>query len=115
MRGAAQLAGALQGVQENPRGFPLPLDTLSCMAPVGMADEAPRSDPRAVRATVAAASAWCRERGVKLVLAAAAGTPEPILAELRAAAREGVAWLAPPRDGTANAVDLARVLQQSGR
>ena len=114
MRGAVELATALQAVQENPLGFAPPLDTMSCMAPV-MGDEAPRSDPRAVRATVAAAAAWCRERGVSLVLTAVAGTPEPIVAELRAAATDGVAWLAPPRAGGIDAASLAALVRSSAR
>lgn len=114
MRGAAQLAAALQAVQENPAGFAPPLDTMSCMTPA-TGDEAPRSHPRAVRATVAAAAAWCREHGVALVLTAAAGTPEPVVAELRAAATDGVSWLAPPRTGGIDATALAALLLGSAR
>lgn len=114
MRGAVDLATALQAVQETPLGFAPPLETMTCMEPV-MGDEAPRSDPRAVRATVAAAAAWCREHGVVLVLTAAAGTPESILAELRASASEGVVWLAPPAAGGIDATALAARLLGSAR
>lgn len=114
MRGAVDLATALQAVQETPLGFAPPLETMTCMEPV-MGDEAPRSDPRAVRATVAAAATWCREHGVVLVLTAAAGTPESILAELRASASEGVVWLAPPAAGGIDAAALAARLLGSAR
>ncbi|MEY4674619.1 MAG: hypothetical protein RL148_2403 [Planctomycetota bacterium] len=116
VRGSAQWWAAQQAVLENVGGFGLPLDTMSCMEPVPWAaTEAPRSDPRSVRDTVAAAAAWCRQRGTVLVLTAAAGTPEPVVAELRAAAADGVVWLPPPRAGAIDAGALAAALQPAMR
>jgi hypothetical protein len=50
----------------------------------------PRSSPAELRATLAAAKAFCAAHGTRLVLLADSGLPEPFVAELRAAKSDAV-------------------------